>query len=35
MATPRDQILAGPTPIAQLKKDGATTQQLADHLFIN
>ncbi len=35
MPTPREQILAGPTPIAQLKKDGATNQQLADHLFIN
>lgn len=35
MSTARDDILAGPNPMAQLKKDGATNQQLADNLFIN
>jgi len=33
--TARDDILAGPNPIAKLKKDGATDQQLADNLFVN
>ncbi|MGH7627457.1 MAG: hypothetical protein ACREOJ_19325 [Gemmatimonadaceae bacterium] len=35
MSTAREEILAGPNPIATLKTDGATNQQLADNLFIN